>query len=642
MKITPVRIKKIIPAKKIITDTPFPVVIIDAALDGLEAIIVPPDKENVTLNSQLRLTLRTRNRRIKKLVDALLAAHASMHAFTQQQEALNEELRNVNEEVLSSNEELQAVNEELQTRNDLLNESYDYSEAIIATIHEPMIILDKDLRVRSANKSFYINFRVKAEETEGTLLYDLGNKQWNIPRLSELLENIISNNTHFTNFEVIHTFPDIGEKIMLLNASRILQKSQGGQLILLAIEDITEVRMKTLELQLKEKELFNKDARERQAENVRLEQAVEERTKELAQVNKELVFQNEEKEKRAAELIIANKELVFQNQEKENRAAELFIANRELVFQNKEKENRASELIIANKELAFQNEEKEKRAAELIIANKELLFQNKEKEKRAAELIIANKELAFQNEEKEKRAAELIVANKELEAFNYIASHDLQEPLRKMQSFAAHILDKEDQNLSIKGKDYLRRMQSAAGRMQRLIEDLLTYSRTNVTERTFEKTGLGIIIEDVKTELKETIAEKHATIETREMCDAYIIPFQFRQLMYNLISNALKFSKPEPAPHIIISSSIIKGYGRLSPDKTYCHITVADNGIGFEPKYSELIFGVFQKLHAKEEYKGTGIGLAIVKKIVENHYGIIIATGELNKGAKFDIYIPMA
>ena len=378
----------------------------------------------------------------------------------------------------------------------------------------------------------------------------------------------------------------------------------------------------------------------------------EKRAAELIIANKELAFQNEEKEKRAAELIIANKELVFQNKEKEKRAAELSIANKELVFQNKEKEKRAAELIIANKELAFQNEEKEKRAAELIIANKELAFQNQEKEKRAAELIIANKELAFQNEEKEKRAAELIIANKELLAFTYISSHDLQEPLRKIQTFVTIILENESKNLSDKGKYNFQRMQLAAGRMQQLIDDLLAFSRINTTDHKFEKTDLNKIIDEVKNELRDTIQEKQATIEATEICPVNIIPFQFRQLMYNLVSNALKFSNPDIPSHILIKSSIVKGSElnntplngqgdqKLSPEKKYCHITIKDNGIGFEPHFSERIFGVFQKLHSKEIYAGTGIGLAIVKKIVENHRGLITATSELNKGATFNIYIP--
>jgi signal transduction histidine kinase len=370
------------------------------------------------------------------------------------------------------------------------------------------------------------------------------------------------------------------------------------------------------------------------------------RATELGIANKELVFQDEEKGKRAAELGIANKELVFQDEEKEKRAAELFIANKELVFQNEEKEKRAAELIIANKELLFQNEEKEKRAAELIIANKELVFQNEEKEKRAAELIIANKELAFQNEEKEKRAAELIIANKELLAFTYISSHDLQEPLRKIQTFVTIILENENKNLSDSGKYNFQRMQLAAGRMQQLIDDLLAFSRINTTDHKFENTELGLIVEEVKTELKDTIQEKHATIETTELCAANIITFQFRQLMYNLISNALKFSNPEIPSCITITARIEKSsklnIERLSSDRNYCHISVKDNGIGFEPHFRERIFEVFQKLHGKDVYEGTGIGLAIVKKIVENHHGIIIATSELGKGAQFDIYIPAA
>ncbi len=494
--------------------------------------------------------LETANdRRIKKLKKELSAARADMQSFTREQEAFNEELQNAHEEVVSSNEELQSVNEELetskeeiestneelmtsnqelQTRNDLLNESYDYSEAIIATLHEPMIILDKDLRVKSANKSFYNNFRVTKEETENTLLYDLGNKQWDIPRLRELLEDIIPRNSHFHDFEVTHTFLDIGEKIMLLNARRIVQKSHGAQLILLAINDITERAL----LQFKEKELLKKVISESKTYSLKLEKAVEERTKELGQANKTL----------------------------------------------------------------------------------------------------------------EENIHELVKMNKELEAFAFISSHDLQEPLRKIQTFSMRILETENQNLSQRGKDYFGRMQTAAGRMQQLIEDLLSFSRLHIAERRFENTNLNKIVEEVKTELKETIEEKHATIDATQLCQVNIIPFQFRQLMHNLISNALKFSNLETPPHIIIKSNIAKGSElneeKLLPKKEYCHISVYDNGIGFDPQYKDRVFEVFQKLHGREEYGGTGIGLAIVKKVVENHNGLVSATSKLGEGATFNIYIP--
>jgi len=264
--------------------------------------------------------------------------------------------------------------------------------------------------------------------------------------------------------------------------------------------------------------------------------------------------------------------------------------------------------------------------------------------KQTAELIAANKQLLFQYEEKEKRAAELIIINKELRAFSYISSHDLQEPLRKIQLFVTYLLNNEHQNLSDKGKHSLKRMGLAAARMQQLLNDLLALSHVSTTKLQFEHIDLNIIVEEVKTELTDIIQEKRATIEATKLCPATIITFQFRQLLVNLISNAIKFSKPDVPPHIMISGIIINGSDlnnqKLLPGKNYCFITVRDNGIGFESHFSERIFDVFQKFHNKEVYGGTGMGLAVVKKIVENHKGIITATSELNKGTTFDIYIP--
>ncbi len=250
------------------------------------------------------------------------------------------------------------------------------------------------------------------------------------------------------------------------------------------------------------------------------------------------------------------------------------------------------------------------------------------------------------NEKLEDSIRELQKSNAELQSFAYVSSHDLQEPLRKIQTFASRIIDKEDQNLSETGKDYFQRMQNAAKRMQTLIEDLLAYSRTNTTERAFEKINLGEIVAEVKHELKETLVENQGTIDVGTMSEAYIIPFQFRQLLHNLIGNALKFTKPGVPPNVRIESETITvdqaDIAGLSPQKTYCHLSVVDNGIGFDDQYKERIFEVFQRLHSKESYKGTGIGLAIVKKIVENHNGVIIASGKVDQGARFDIYVPLS
>ena len=248
------------------------------------------------------------------------------------------------------------------------------------------------------------------------------------------------------------------------------------------------------------------------------------------------------------------------------------------------------------------------------------------------------KELAENNIELEKM-------NKELQSFAYISSHDLQEPLRKIQTFASRIAETEKLNLSDLGKDYFKRMQDAGLRMQTLINDLLAYSRTNSEDRKFENIDLNIIVEAVRSDFKEELEQKNATMETTGLCKVGIIPFQFRQLLQNLVSNSLKFSDPAHALKINIKAETGKGEEfpgkRLSAAAEYCHISISDNGIGFEQEFSDKIFELFQRLHGRHKYEGTGIGLAIVKKIVENHSGIITATGELNKGATFDIFLPI-
>jgi PAS domain S-box-containing protein len=248
-------------------------------------------------------------------------------------------------------------------------------------------------------------------------------------------------------------------------------------------------------------------------------------------------------------------------------------------------------------------------------------------------------ELEIKNKELEKM-------NKELQSFAYISSHDLQEPLRKIQTFSNQIIETESKNLSESGKDKFERMQRAAHRMQNLINDLLAYSRTNTQDRKLIKTDLSEIIKDITDDLNEELLQKNATIEADDAeCEVEIIPFQFHQLLFNLISNSLKFAHEDVPPVIKINYEIKKGKGlhndKLNPNADYCHITFSDNGIGFEQQYSQRIFEVFQRLHGKEVYQGTGIGLAIVKKIVDNHNGLISASGKPNEGATFNIVFPV-
>jgi len=269
-----------------------------------------------------------------------------------------------------------------------------------------------------------------------------------------------------------------------------------------------------------------------------------------------------------------------------------------------------------------------------------------------AELVIAKgfnealeKKVSDRTHELKEKNTALVKLNKELESFAYISSHDLQEPLRKIQTISSIIMETEHSNLTAKGKDYFKRMQDAAKRMQTLINDLLAYSRTNSAGGVFENTDLTILLDEVLSDLNEDLHKTAVTIEAGEMCHALIIPFQFRQLLYNLIGNAIKFASKERRLIIKIKSRIVHASTLNNPElnsaKNYCHISIEDNGIGFEQKFSNKIFEVFQRLHERAHFDGTGIGLSIVKKIVDNHNGIITATGQLNKGAQFDIYIPV-
>jgi len=389
----------------------------------------------------------------------------------------------------------------------------------------------------------------------------------------------------------------------------------------------------------------------------------EKRAAELVIANRELAFQNEEKEKRAAELIIANRELAFQNEEKGKRAAELTIANKELAFQNDEKGKRAAELTIANKELAFQNEEKGKRAAELMIANKELAFQNDEKGKRAAKLTVANRELAFQNEEKEKRAIELTIANKELkkaedgirqlneeleqkviqrttqlemankelESFSYSVAHDLRTPLRAVHGYARILKEDHGAHLGAEANRVMNNIMVYATKMGQLIDDLLTFSRLGRKELVKVTIPMHELVTGLCTEIRNEFSNRNIQITISELQPAQGDSIAIKQVWLNLISNAIKYTKLKDIAIIEIGSGV-KG--------NEIDYYIKDNGAGFDMRYASKLFGVFQRLHSDETFEGTGVGLAIVHRIISKHGGRVWAEGKVNEGAVFNFSLP--
>jgi signal transduction histidine kinase len=257
--------------------------------------------------------------------------------------------------------------------------------------------------------------------------------------------------------------------------------------------------------------------------------------------------------------------------------------------------------------------------------------------RKAEELRLAGNKLQRALDKLTQSNAELARSNSELEQFAYIASHDLQEPLRKVKAFGALLSDEFGDKVGEDGRMYIDRMDNAAGRMSALIDDLLAFSRVTRRAEPFSEVPLERIAREVVGDLEARIESSGGRVEVGELPTIEARPTQMRQLLQNLIANGLKFRRKDEPPVIRVSGKLLEGEG-----DNRCEIRVADNGIGFDPKHGERIFGIFQRLHGRSEYEGNGVGLAICHKIVMAHGGTIEAIGELGKGATFAITLPMA
>ena len=242
----------------------------------------------------------------------------------------------------------------------------------------------------------------------------------------------------------------------------------------------------------------------------------------------------------------------------------------------------------------------------------------------------------------EERTAELKRSNEELEKFAYVASHDLQEPLRKVQAFGDLLRSRQGDALGGEGRDYLGRMISSAGRMRQLIQDLLEYSRVATKGQPFVPVDLDDVAAGVVSDLSVRIDQTGGTVDVGPLPTIDADPTQMRQLFQNLIGNALKFHKPDVRPVVTVRAEVIPGEeGTAGVDAPACRITVTDNGIGFEEKYLDRIFQVFQRLHGRGEYEGTGVGLALCRKIAERHGGVITARSTPGVGSTFTVTLPV-
>ena len=590
---------------------------------------------------------KTRNKQILDLETELAAMRDDMRSITEEQETSNEELQSANEEIVASNEELQSLNEELETgkeemeatneelmatnqelhvRNLQLSEASEFSDAIFATTSQSFIILDQDLRIISANKTFYDTFQVAAKETEGRLIYTIGKRQWDIPQLRVLLEDIIRERNHFYGFEVTHNFVGIGEKIMLLNAHKLIQRMDQQEMIVVGIEDVTIHRREQQLAAFKE-----------MANNAPVMIWVADLGKMRTFFSKTwLEFSGRSLEEETgngwAERIHPDElERCIQTYSASFDASTAFKIEYRLRRHDGEyrwlMETGKPSYSTLGEFTGFIGSCTDIHSQ--VMLNEELEARVKE---RMQEIVEVNIQLKRSNEE--------------LRQFAYVASHDLQEPLRKIVTFSNIMQKRFSDILPEAGVDQLTRIVAASNRMSLLIDDLLNFARTTRKDSEFVQTDLNEIYKNVLLDFDLKISDTRARITVDELPVIEAIPLQITQLFRNLISNALKFSAELETPVITITSRVLEEeevtrYVGSQARGTYCELIFRDNGIGFDPEFAGQIFIIFKRLHDKQSYSGTGIGLALCRRIVDNHAGEIFAVSEIDQGAAFHVILPI-
>jgi len=284
-----------------------------------------------------------------------------------------------------------------------------------------------------------------------------------------------------------------------------------------------------------------------------------------------------------------------------------------------------------------------KKTRQLIAQEQKLIATNKSLEAEIKERKISEEKVKALNLQLLQNIDKLEAANKDLDRFAFMASHDLQEPLRKIRTFGERLSSKFNDILGEEGVKYVDRIQIAAERMQLLINDILTFSKLSTENYSFVKSDLNLLVHEVLAEIDDMVKQKKATIQIDSLPSLYVNPGLIRPLFNNLLNNALKYCQKDIDPFIRIHSEMdseTDSSGNGSPRNKYCRIFVEDNGIGFDQRYSEQIFGMFKRLHPNNEYEGTGIGLALCKKIVEQHNGFISARSKINEGSTFILSFP--
>ena len=517
--------------------------------------------------------------------------------------------RKKGEEALAeTNEKLQLELEKRKRAVKLAQQASKFSDGIIATVFEPLIILTAQLEIISANRSFYDTFKLTREETTGKLFYELSNQQWDIPELREALEAVLSQNQEIKNLQVENEFESVGHKVMLLNAGRVHREDLATNLILLTMQDVTE--------------------RKRSEASLERFRAIMEGTPHfvgMADHNGRVMWVNP-----------AGRQMTGVPEHED--VAELKISDFHPEWATNLVQNEGLPCAVRDgvwtAEAAFKSRDgREIPAAMVIISHKsqegEVEFFSTisrditECKRAEAEIKQLNKDLERRVKE---RTAELASANKELEAFSYSVSHDLRAPLRGIDGFSQALLEDYSNKMDEDGKDSLQRIRRASQRMGHLIDDLLKLSRLTRDEMRRRPVDLSSMAKDVAQNLQNSNANRDVEFDIAQELVAEADERLVRVALENLLGNAWKFTEKQTRARIEFGSTKDSG-------EQICF--VRDNGVGFDMAYANKLFGAFQRLHDKAEFEGTGIGLATVQRVVSRHGGRIWAEAAVGKGATF-------
>ena len=608
-------------------DTPEPYYLIvfqNASSTGIQQAVIElnTNPENVNYNeSEIR---------IEQLEKELMQVRADMRAITEEQETANEELQSANEELLSGSEELQSLNEELETskeelqstneeimivnkellsRNDQLNSSRLYTEGIVNTIRDPLLILDKDLRIKRATGGFYTKFKTTEKETEGQYIYELGNKQWDIPKLRELLESVLPAKKITEDFDVTHVFPVIGKKDMCLNARQI-ENINGEQLILLSIEDITDKRK--VEAGLAEAERLLIESKER------LKFAVDSAglgTWDYDPQSKELIW-----DKRCREIygVLPNEQI-----DTETFSNVIHPDDRKIV------QDKISEALSDVKSSQFDAEYRTIPINGKIrwLKGKGRAYFNEKGE--AIRFIGTLLDITFQKLIDE-ATRELL--NKKDE-FISIASHELKTPVTSLKA-ALQIMERA----SLKGDNiktvdtFIQKAIKQVDKLTELIKDLLDVTKIQSGKLVLRKTDfvLDELLKECVEEIQNGSPNHKITIEGYRNIEVHADRNRLEQVIINLISNAIKYS-PDADKVIVSIEKIGEGV----------KVCVKDFGIGISADKLPLIFDRFYRVDEdSQRYAGLGLGLYISAEIIRQHGGHIDIESTMGKGSSFWFIIP--